>query len=118
MLLKQKIADNTLLTIIPAVSYIDFISLEKNAQMIITDSGGVQKEAYFFEKKCLIIREETEWVELVDLGMAGACGVEEDKIVKAYDSLSKKIDLHYPKIYGDGKAAEFILKKILELHLL
>jgi UDP-GlcNAc3NAcA epimerase len=114
--LKQKIADNTLLTIIPAVSYIDFISLEKNALMIITDSGGVQKEAYFFEKKCLIIREETEWVELVDLGMARACGVEEDKIVKAFDSLSKKIDLHYPKIYGDGKAAEFIIKKILELH--
>jgi UDP-GlcNAc3NAcA epimerase len=113
-ILKHKIADNTLLTIIPAVSYIDFISLEKNARMIITDSGGVQKEAYFFEKKCLIIREETEWVELIDLGMARACGSDEEEIMKGFESLSNKLDLHYPKIYGDGKAAGFILKKILD----
>jgi UDP-GlcNAc3NAcA epimerase len=112
--LKQKINNNSLLTIIPAVSYIDFISLEKNSRMVITDSGGVQKEAYFFEKKCLVIREETEWVELIDMGMARACGSDEEKIMKGFESLNQKMDLHYPKIYGDGKAADFILKKILE----
>ena len=111
---KAQISKNKFVNIIPAVSYIDFTCLEQNALMIITDSGGVQKESFFFEKKCLILREETEWVELVDMGMAELCGADENKILNGFSKLKKKNGLKYPKIYGDGKAAEFILKKILD----
>jgi len=112
--LKDIIENNNLITIIPAVSYLDFISLEKNARLIMTDSGGVQKESYFFKKPCLILRDETEWVELVELGTAILCGADEEKIVLFYKEIMGKKDLHFPDIYGDGQAARFILRKILE----
>ncbi|HNX07765.1 MAG TPA: UDP-N-acetylglucosamine 2-epimerase (non-hydrolyzing), partial [Bacteroidales bacterium] len=103
--LKDIIENNNLITIIPAVSYLDFISLEKNARLIMTDSGGVQKESYFFKKPCLILRDETEWVELVELGTAILCGADEEKIVLFYKEIMGKKDLHFPDIYGDGQAA-------------
>ena len=56
---------NKNINIIPPAGFIDIISLEKNARLIITDSGGLQKEAYFFKKPCVILREQTEWVEIV-----------------------------------------------------
>jgi len=112
--LKDIIENNNLITIIPAVSYLDFICLEKNAKLIMTDSGGVQKESYFFEKPCMIMRDETEWVELLELGTAQLCGADEEKIVQSYKELIGKKDLKFPEIYGDGHAAKFILKKILE----
>lgn len=112
--LKDIIENNNLITIIPAVSYLDFISLEKNARLIMTDSGGVQKESYFFKKPCLILRDETEWVELVELGTALLCGANEEKIVLSYKEIMGKKDLKFPDIYGDGQAARFILNKILE----
>jgi len=112
--LKDIIENNNLITIIPAVSYLDFICLEKNAKLIMTDSGGVQKESYFFEKPCMIMRDETEWVELLELGTAQLCGADEEKIVQSYKELIGKKDLTFPEIYGDGHAAKFILKKILE----
>ncbi len=112
--LKDIIENNNLITIIPAVSYLDFISLEKNSRLIMTDSGGVQKESYFFKKPCLILRDETEWVELVELGTALLCGANEEKIVLSYKEIMGKKDLKFPDIYGDGQAARFILNKILE----
>jgi UDP-GlcNAc3NAcA epimerase len=112
--LKRQIVANKLITFSPAVSYTDMISLEKNADMIVTDSGGVQKEAYFFCKKCLIVREETEWTELVENGMAELCGADENRIMSKFKKLVEKTGLTYPPIYGDGNAADFILKKILE----
>ncbi|HNW90546.1 MAG TPA: UDP-N-acetylglucosamine 2-epimerase (non-hydrolyzing) [Bacteroidales bacterium] len=112
--LKDIIENNNLITIIPAVSYFDFIFLEKNSRLIMTDSGGVQKESYFFGKPCLIIRDETEWVELLELGTARLCGADEEKIVQSYKELMGKKDLKFPEIYGDGYASRFILKKILE----
>ncbi|HOV10575.1 MAG TPA: UDP-N-acetylglucosamine 2-epimerase (non-hydrolyzing) [Bacteroidales bacterium] len=112
--LKDIIENNKLITIIPAVSYLDFISLEKNARLIMTDSGGVQKESYFFKKPCLILRDETEWVELLELGTALLCGANEEKIVLSYKEMMSKKDLQFPEIYGDGNAARFILKEIIE----
>ncbi len=112
--LKDAMMKNKLIRMIPAASYLDFIRLEKNARLIMTDSGGVQKEAYFFEKKCVILRDETEWVELLDLGIAQLCGADEERIVKGFDALLQKQELHYPPIYGDGHAAEFILDRIIE----
>ncbi|HOY32088.1 MAG TPA: UDP-N-acetylglucosamine 2-epimerase (non-hydrolyzing) [Bacteroidales bacterium] len=111
--LKDVIENNRLITIIPAVSYLDFISLEKNAKLIMTDSGGVQKESYFFKKPCLILRDETEWVELVELGTAILCGADEEKIVHSCKEIMSRKDLKFPEIYGDGHAARFILKKII-----
>jgi len=111
--LKDIINNNKLITIIPAVSYFDFISLEKNSRLIMTDSGGVQKESYFFEKPCLILRDETEWVELLEVGTAKLCGADENKIVQGFQELIHKSDLKFPEIYGDGHAARFILDKIV-----
>ncbi len=78
--------------------------------MIITDSGGVQKESHFFRKPCLVLRAETEWVELVKNGTAEL--VDADP-VKIRDGFMKFINdgsgLEYPAFYGDGKTAEFIL---------
>lgn len=100
--------------IIPPVSFLEMILLEKNCRMIVTDSGGVQKESHFFKKPCIVLRKETEWVELVNNGTAKL--VDADP-VRISEEFLKLMDLHsvleYPGFYGDGKTAEFILKEIL-----
>ena len=82
--------------------------------MIVTDSGGVQKESHFFKKPCLVLRKETEWIELVNNGTAKLVDADSVRIknefLKLFDS---KTVLDYPGFYGDGKTAEFILKEIL-----
>jgi UDP-GlcNAc3NAcA epimerase len=100
--------------IIPPVSFLEMILLEKNCRMIVTDSGGVQKESHFFKKPCIVLRKETEWVELVNNGTAKLVDADPERISKEF---LKLMDLHsvleYPGFYGDGKTAEFILKEIL-----
>ena len=66
--------------IIPPVSYLEMILLEKNCRMIITDSGGVQKESHFFKKPCIVLRKETEWIELVNNGTAKLVGADPERI--------------------------------------
>jgi UDP-GlcNAc3NAcA epimerase len=90
------------------------ISLEKNALMVMTDSGGVQKEAFFFKKPCIILRSETEWIELKDCGAAKLADADEEKIMEAYVFFSKKQQLEFPDLFGNGKAAEFICGEILK----
>ena len=109
---QQKIQESAYLRLIEPVSFIDMIALEKNAQIVVTDSGGVQKEAFFFEKPCVILREETEWVELVENGNAILAGANVDRMKKGYADLLAKPHT-YPSYYGDGKAAEFIISTIL-----
>lgn len=109
-----KISNNTQFKIIPPAGFIDIIALEKNARMIITDSGGLQKEAYFFQKSCVILRPQTEWVEIVENGNAILAGSEYTKIVAAFKKLHAKTDFTFPSYYGEGNAAEFICQKILE----
>ncbi|NOQ72060.1 MAG: UDP-N-acetylglucosamine 2-epimerase (non-hydrolyzing) [Crocinitomix sp.] len=111
--LAKRIADSDLFLVIPPVSFLDIIALEKKANFIITDSGGLQKEAFFFKKPCIILRSETEWVEIVENGNALICDADKNKILAAYDSLSKK-ELTYPDLFGDGKAAEFICEQIVK----
>ena len=101
------------LRIIQPVSYLEMIFLEKNSRMIITDSGGVQKESHFFRKPCIVLRKETEWVELVKNGTAVLVDADPEKIRNEFDRFLKNPSyLDYPGFYGDGRAAEFILEEI------
>lgn len=94
--------------IIEPVGYLDMLVLEKNAEMILTDSGGIQKEAYFFDVPCLTMRPETEWVETVTGGWNILVGANPEKIIENVMDTSwyqqKRGDL-----FGDGKAAEKIV---------
>ena len=101
--------------IIPPVSFLDMIALEKNAELILTDSGGLQKEAFFFKKPCVVLRDQTEWVELVENGTSAlAGGSQSTRILDAVTGLRGLSDYPAPPIFGDGKAADFICKQLLE----
>lgn len=89
------------------LSFIDMIALEQSSHLIITDSGGVQKEAYFYGVPCLTTRNETEWVETVDSGWNQLVNANSDHILNAYLKL-KRPSLR-PELYGDGQAAEHII---------
>ena len=82
--------------------------------MVLTDSGGVQKEAYFYNKPCIIIRSETEWVEVVKAGAARICDADENKIIDAFNFYMTSNLKSLPTIFGNGKAADFIIKKIIQ----
>ena len=112
--LLTEINQNKKFKIIPPTGFLDIISLEKNARLIITDSGGLQKEAFFFQKPCVILRDQTEWIEIVENGNALIAGANELKIISSIETLIKKTDFTYPNLYGDGNAANFICKKITE----
>lgn len=102
------------LLLINPVSYLDMICLEVNAEKIITDSGGVQKEAYFFDVPCITIREETEWVETVEDGWNILVGTEKDLIYKSIQEFQPKTEKK--ALFGDGHSAEKIAN-ILDLFL-
>ena len=88
--------------------------MEKHAQLILTDSGGVQKESYFFKKPCAILRPETEWVEIVEAGAATLVDADKDKILAMTRQYLQQPPVDFPEIFGDGHAAEFILERMLE----
>lgn len=114
--LYDELCNNSFIKIIPPVSFLEMILLEKNCRMIITDSGGVQKESHFFRKPCLVLRKETEWVELVVNGTARLVDADPVRIKEEFMNFTElHEDLKYPAFYGDGKAAEFILGEILHL---
>ncbi len=100
--------------IIDPVSFLEMIALEKNAQLIMTDSGGVQKEAFFFKKPCIILRQETEWIELAECGSAITADAIEQNIIDAYNIFLSKKKLVFPNIFGGGKASEFICSEIIK----
>ena len=110
----DKITNNKNIKILPPASFLDMIVLERHAQMVVTDSGGVQKEAYFFQKPCLILRSETEWKEIVECGAAVITDADEQKIIDSFDNFVENPPHKFPEIFGDGKAAEFICKEMLE----
>lgn len=112
--LHNSVTGNSNIILVPPVSFLEMIALEKNSNMIITDSGGVQKEAFFFQKPCVILRPETEWTELVEAGAAIIADADEDQITGAYDHFKTTKGIAFAPIYGDGKAAEFICGEILK----
>lgn len=95
------------------VGYFDMIELIKNSSLVMTDSGGLQKEAYFFSKPVVTMRDQTEWVELVDNGFNILTGANKDAIIEAFKNLSIK-KLNFTKeLYGGGKAADKIIETLI-----
>lgn len=96
------------------VPYLDMLLLEKQAQVILTDSGGVQKEAYWFRIPCVGLREETEWVETMEAGWNALAGCEPERIIiKAVNEA--KPGSNRGDFYGDGRAAERIVRALSSL---
>lgn len=97
--------------LVPPASFFEIIVLEKNAKIVMTDSGGVQKEAFFYGRPTVILRPETEWVEIVEHGAGILADADYDRIVGAYDALCGT-SVSFPFLFGDGHAAENVLKHI------
>jgi len=97
------------INLIRPVSYLDMLILEKNAKIIFTDSGGVQKEAFFFKIPCITLRDETEWIETVETGWNKLVGSDTDLIFKAVINIAPGLENSWT--YGDGYAS----KKIVDL---
>jgi UDP-N-acetylglucosamine 2-epimerase len=104
------ISDNV--RVIEPVGYLDILQLERHARMILTDSGGIQKEAYFFGVPCVTLREETEWVETVEAGWNVLVGAEKERILEAVRD-SKRAQAR-PELFGDGRAAERFVRLLEE----
>ncbi len=113
---KKRIEDLRLntddLRIIEPASFLEMIALEKNAAVVLTDSGGVQKEAFFYGTPCVILRPETEWVEIVEAGAGILADADYERIMAAYEQLANK-PIDFPPVYGDGHASEKILEEIV-----
>jgi UDP-GlcNAc3NAcA epimerase len=112
--LYASLSEHPLIRVIPPVSFLEMILLEKKARMIITDSGGVQKESHFFSRPCIVLRKETEWVELVRNGTVRLADADPAHIREAWDYFMETgSTLQFPGFYGDGKAALTILREML-----
>lgn len=112
--LLTELQDNSNIKIIEPVSFLDMIYLEKHSSLILTDSGGVQKEAYFLKRPSVILRSETEWQEIVQQGNAFVCDADRDLICQRADAFLANPPSDYPPLFGDGKAGDFICKTILD----
>ena len=99
--------------LIPPASFLEIIVLEKNARIVMTDSGGVQKESFFFERPCVILRPETEWVEIVNHGAGIIADADKQRIKEGYERLVNQT-VSFPKLFGDANAAKHILDTIID----
>lgn len=111
--LLEKISASKQFIICEPLPFLDMIMLEKNCSLVMTDSGGVQKEAFYFEKPCVILRTETEWVELLTCGAAVLADADKQKVLTAYNTFSNNKQ-SFPKLFGDGHAAEFICSELVK----
>ncbi len=100
--------------IIEPVGYFDIIEMLKHCKIVLTDSGGLQKEAYFFGKPCITLRKETEWIELVEKGFNKLAGHDSQTILSSFNELLKKNMDFNIKLYGDGKTGERIINILIE----
>lgn len=100
--------------IIDSVGYFDMIELLKRSELVMTDSGGLQKEAFFFQSNCVTMRDQTEWVELVEHGVNMLTGADEEKIVEAFQTMSKRESDFTVDLYGNGAASARMIDFLLE----
>ncbi|SDD94695.1 non-hydrolyzing UDP-N-acetylglucosamine 2-epimerase [Riemerella columbipharyngis] len=107
------ISDNIL--IVEPLGYLQMVWLIGHCKLVMTDSGGLQKEAFFFKKPCITLRDETEWIELVEHKFNVLAGADKDKIISTYNDkdnlFAKDFDAD---LYGGGQASENIIKQLLE----
>lgn len=101
--------------LIEPVGYYDMMVLEENARIIATDSGGVQREAYFMKKPCLTLRDETEWTETVQVGWNKLVGVNVETILNEWKNFTPPAE--QPPIFGDGTAGEKIAELLGQINL-
>jgi UDP-GlcNAc3NAcA epimerase len=102
---------NSNIKVIEPVGYFEMLELELNCMCIITDSGGVQKEAYFMKKPCITLRDQTEWVETVNSGWNVLTGANKAEILNAFSNL--KTPSSYPALYGTGNTGVRILEHLI-----
>lgn len=100
------------ITIIDPVGYLEMVWLIKNTSIIMTDSGGLQKEAFFFQKPCITLRDETEWIELIEHKFNVLVGASKEKLLDAYQNFvfNKEYTLN---LYGKGQASKVIVQELL-----
>ena len=111
--LRDRLLTTTGVHIIPPAGYLDMIALESNARLVLTDSGGVQKEAGFFGRPVVVLRAETEWVELVESGDAMLADADPDRIRAATSELFDRAPGEPSTLFGDGRAAESICEHLI-----
>lgn len=117
MIKNFRIKDFKKFLFINPLSYLDMLTLEKNAEKILTDSGGVQKEAYWLKVPCITLRDKTEWVETVKDGWNILVGINKEKIIKAIRNFNPKGKQH--KYFGKGDTAKKIIKMLRnDLHFI
>ena len=116
-IVKHELNMDNVRTIDP-VGYFDMLALLKSCKTVFTDSGGLQKEAYFFHKPCITLRDETEWVELIEHGFNNLVGAKRDNIIDAEKSIDKKKDYSIA-LYGTGNAGQKIVRALIDyaIHL-
>ena len=110
---KATLKESPRFLLVPPAGFLDMIALESNARLVITDSGGVQKEAYFFGKPGVVLRPETEWVELVREGQATLADADPARIITAVEHYLQEGIPATPPLFGDGHAAERICDELL-----
>ena len=114
---KKKLEDfgiETNITLIDPIGYFDMLELLKNCTLVITDSGGLQKEAFFNKKHCIIAREETEWIELVDNGFAKIVGSNPKKTIESFTQFESSNISFDKNLYGEN-VGESIYQSIKNL---
>ncbi|HAS6349109.1 TPA: UDP-N-acetylglucosamine 2-epimerase (non-hydrolyzing) [Vibrio vulnificus] len=112
---RKKIAELDLdcrFTLLDPVSYFEMLWLLKNSALVLTDSGGLQKEAYFFQKYCVTMRDQTEWVELVENGVNSLVGSDKEKIVSQVNNFLTSQFEARTDLYGNGDAGMKIVEKL------
>lgn len=97
---------------IDPVGYFDMLALLDKCDLVLTDSGGLQKEAYFFSKYCITLRDQTEWVELVQAGVNAIVGADESQILSTYNQQKGQKLSSNAELYGDGTASKKIARRI------
>ena len=110
----QLTTHNSQLIFIEPIGYLEMIYLLQNCSLVMTDSGGLQKEAFFFEKPCVTLRDETEWVELVENGFNKIVGADENKIISGFRKMIQIQTDYNINLYGNGEASKKIIKELLK----
>ena len=108
----ESVSTSSGLSLIEPVGFLEMQWLLAHCRLVMTDSGGLQKEAFFHQKPCVILRRETEWVELVEMGACRLAAASREAIVTAFNKMiAYEVDGR-ETVYGIGHAAESILEKL------